>query len=428
MPTASMDSGHNVAFLWLLRTRWAATAAFAVAVVVAQEVLQLRLQLTPLFVLWSLALATNAAAAWVPREKQAVAGAWLLGFDMSVLTLILGIAGGPSNPFSALYLVYVTLAAMTLSGRVTAALTVFAIVAYGALFMVPPELLDPHAGHYGHTAHMGQQDGTSAYDAHLYGMFLALAVTAALLAGFVTRLASALRRREQELSVARAEVSRAERLTALTTLSAGAAHELGTPLGTIALVAKEIERRASGDDLLASIREDAALVRAEVARCRGILDRMAGRTGEPVGEARETITIADLVAAALERLHAADAQRVTLTAGGDEVVRVPPRALTQVLENLVRNGLDAASESRVRVAAERGDDGIVSVHVADDGPGMSSDDLARAGEPFFTTKDVGHGMGLGLYLSRAVIEQLGGTFELRSTTGVGTEVSFVIPA
>jgi len=428
MASHSIDSGRDVAFLWLLRTRWAATAAFAVAVVVAQEVLQLQLQLTPLFVLWSLALATNAAAAWVPRSKQAVAGAWLLGFDMSVLTLMLGIAGGPSNPFSALYLVYVTLAAMTLSGRVTAALTVFAVLAYGVLFVAPLQLFDPHAGHYGHTGHMGHPDGTSAYDAHLYGMFLALAVTAGLLAGFVTRLASALRGREEELSVARAEVSRAERLSALTTLSAGAAHELGTPLGTIALVAKEIERRASQDEQLASIRDDAALVRSEVARCRGILDRMAGRTGEPLGEARESMTIAALVAAARERLHAADAGRVTLAAGGELLVQVPPRALTQVLENLVRNGLDAAPESRVHLGAERLADGTVRVHVVDDGGGMSSDALARAGEPFFTTKDVGHGMGLGLYLSRAVIEQLGGAFELHSTAGVGTEVSFVLPA
>lgn len=420
-----MDSGRDVAFLWLLRTRWAATAAFAVAVVVAQEVLQLRLQLTPLFVLWSLALATNAAAAWVPKTKQSVAGAWLLGFDVIVLTLILGIAGGPSNPFSALYLVYVTLAAMTLSGRVTAVLTAFSILAYGALFVAPLHVLDPHAGHAGH---MGHASDTSAYDAHLYGMFLALAVTAALIAGFVTRLAGALKRREEELSQARAEVSRAERLTALTTLSAGAAHELGTPLGTIALVAKEIEKRAAADTQLESIREDAALVRAEVSRCRAILDRMAGRTGEPIGEAHETLTIADVVGAALERLHAPDAARVTLVAGGDLVVRVPPRALTQVLENLVRNGLDAAPASRVRVQAERRDDGAVRVQVVDDGLGMSSDALARAGEPFFTTKDVGHGMGLGLYLSRAVVEQLGGSFELRSTTGVGTEVSFVLPA
>lgn len=428
MPSPSFDSerdsGRDVAFLWLLRTRWAATAAFAVAVVVAQEVLQLRLQLMPLFVLWSLALATNAAAAWVPKAKQAVAGAWLLGFDVAVLTLMLGIAGGPSNPFSVLYLVYVTLAAMTLSGRVTAALTAFSILAYGALFVAPLHLLDPHAGHAGH---MGHASDTTAYDAHLYGMFLALAVTAALIAGFVTRLAGALKRREEELGLARAEVSRAERLTALTTLSAGAAHELGTPLGTIALVAKEIEKRAGTDSQLGSIREDAALVRAEVDRCRAILDRMAGRTGEPVGEARESMSIAALLDAARERLHSADAARVTLASGGELQVKVPPRALTQVLENLVRNGLDAAPESRVRVDAERQAVGTVRVQVVDDGPGMSGDALARAGEPFFTTKDVGHGMGLGLYLSRAVVEQLGGTFELRSTAGVGTEVSFVIP-
>jgi two-component system sensor histidine kinase RegB len=273
--------------------------------------------------------------------------------------------------------------------------------------------------------------GASAYDAHLYGMFLALAVTAALLAGFVTRLAAALRRREDELREARAAVARGERLHALTTLSAGAAHELGTPLGTIALVAREIERRVSGDEVLHSVREDAALVRAEVDRCRAILDRMAGRTGEPVGEAREEVSLSVLLAAVRDRLHESDAARVLLDEGGEVTLRVPPRAMTQVLENLVRNGLDASPTEAVRVSATLSGEGEgqhVQLRVADRGAGMSPEQLARAGEPFFTTKDVGRGMGLGLYLSRAVVEQLGGRFELRSDSGVGTEVCMELPA
>ncbi|MCA9537075.1 MAG: HAMP domain-containing histidine kinase [Myxococcales bacterium] len=426
-------SGRDVAFVWLLRTRWAATAAFAVAMVVAQEVLRVPLQFAPLFVLWTLALCTNAAAAWVPKHRQATAGAWLLAFDVLVLTAILAISGGPTNPFSALYLVYVTLAAMTASGRATTAITTLAIVAYGSLFVLPLQLLDPHAGHAmghaGHGAHM--MGGASAFDAHLYGMFLALAVTAALLAGFVTRLAAALRRREEELREARAAVARGERLHALTTLSAGAAHELGTPLGTIALVAREIERRVSADEALHSVREDAALVRAEVDRCRAILDRMAGRTGEPVGEAQEEVSLSALLAAVRDRLHESDAARVLLDEGGDLTLRVPPRAMTQVLENLVRNGLDASPTDAVRVSAtvsQEGDRPRVQVRVADHGAGMGPELLARAGEPFFTTKDVGRGMGLGLYLSRAVVEQLGGRFELRSDSGVGTEVCMELPA
>jgi two-component system sensor histidine kinase RegB len=417
------DSSQDVAFLWLVRTRWAATAAFAAAVAVAHLVLQVELQRTPLFVLWGLALATNAAAAWVPKRHQAAIGAWLLSFDVVVLTLILAISGGPTNPFSALYLVYVTLAAMTLSGRATAALTALAIVAYGGLFVLPLDALDPHAGH-----DMGHQGHATAYDAHLYGMFLAFAVTAALLAGFITRLAGALRRREQELHLARAAVARGERLSALATLSAGAAHELGTPLGTIALVAREMEKAAEAEQHMDALRQDAALVRAEVDRCRAILDRMAGRTGEPAGEALRDVTVATLIDAVRDRLHAPDAQRVQLDEGADLTLRVPLQAMTQVVENLVRNGLDAAPRGGVRVRAERAADGRARLVVADDGTGMNATELARAGEPFYTTKDVGRGMGLGIYLARAVVEQLGGTFALRSDAGVGTEVCMELPA
>ncbi|MCA9575594.1 MAG: HAMP domain-containing histidine kinase, partial [Myxococcales bacterium] len=97
-------------------------------------------------------------------------------------------------------------------------------------------------------------------------------------------------------------------------------------------------------------------------------------------------------------------------------------------ENLVRNGLDAAPEGAVRVRAEPATvAGGVRLRVTDDGSGMTPELLARAGEPFFTTKDVGRGMGLGLYLARAVVEQLGGSFQLRSEDGTGTEVCMELP-
>ncbi len=431
---------RDVAFLWLVRTRWAATFAFAAGIVVAQEVLHVPLRLPPLVTLWSLAVATNALAAWIPKPREEQAATGLLLFDIVSLTAMLAITGGPANPFNALYLVYITLAAMTLSGRVTASLTALAIIAYGLLFALEPLGLarwlggaGPHAAHGGGAAHAMHTGGTP-YSAHLYGMFLAFSTTAVLTAVFVGRLAAALREREVELHDARVRVERGERLAALSTLSAGAAHELGTPLGTIALVAKEMEKRlhALAPELgLQTVAEDAALVRSEVQRCRQILDRMAGRTGEPAGEAEAERPLSDLVAEASARLHPSAAARVESASLTDELLRVPPKAFVQVLENLLRNSLDASADAtvEVRASSKEGPAGQrwVEVCVSDNGPGMSKELLARAGEPFFTTKDAGHGMGLGLYLARAVIEQLGGVFEMSSSPGAGTEVRLTLP-
>lgn len=115
-------------------------------------------------------------------------------------------------------------------------------------------------------------------------MWVAFVIAAALITFFTGKIADALRTREQEILVLQAQVATNERLASLVTLAAGAAHELGTPLGTIAIVAKELERFAEKVNSDRTVLEDAKLIRSEVERCRRILERMSARSAEPMGE------------------------------------------------------------------------------------------------------------------------------------------------
>jgi two-component system sensor histidine kinase RegB len=261
---------------------------------------------------------------------------------------------------------------------------------------------------------------------HLHGMWVAFALAAIFVVFFVQRVSGALAEREAELQQTRARAARREKLASLATLAAGAAHELGTPLSTIAVVAKELERSLSGGP--ADVRSDLRLVREQVARCREILDRMAAHAGENVGESLAPLAVADWVASALDGLRGRDRVLVDpLPAAGAEIVG-PPRALGDALRGLLKNALQASAPStpvRLRISAEGG---RVVATVQDRGPGMPPDVLARVGEPFFTTKVPGEGMGLGLFLTRALAEQLGGEFHISSRSGSGTEASIDLPA
>jgi two-component system, sensor histidine kinase RegB len=227
-------------------------------------------------------------------------------------------------------------------------------------------------------------------------------------------------------------------------MAAGAAHELSTPLGTIALVAKELERALSragdaaaraadgataGGTIDPAMIEDARLIREQVGRCRVILDQMAGGAGEHPGEGIETVTVADLIREALVGTRPAPRVRLDLADGaGRAVLRLPPRAVAQALRSVITNAQDASVQDReVMVVATRARDQVV-VEVIDRGHGMSKEVLARVGEPFFTTKEPGRGMGLGLFLTRAVVESLGGALGMDSTPGQGTCVTLVLPA
>jgi two-component system sensor histidine kinase RegB len=349
----------------------------------------------------------------------------VFAFDTLLLTALLYFSGGPANPFSAFYLVHVTLAAVALGMRWAAAIVALSAASYAGLFFAHVKVpAMEHAHHSG-----------SAFSVHLQGMWGALTIAASLIAYVVTRLANALRARDAELLRIRSVAERNERLASLTTLAAGAAHELGTPLGTIAIVAKELERsiRTDPDEALA----DARLIREELLRCRAIVSRMSASAGQAVGELAQPTTTRAVVEALLARLDGAARARldVRLT---DGPLDAPLDGLVQVLANLVNNGLlatrDASSSdapkgasSRVTVTAEAVL-GLARFTVEDEGRGIAAADLARVGEPFFTTRPPGQGMGLGLFLARAFAEQNDGQLRLDSEEGKGTRATLELPA
>jgi two-component system sensor histidine kinase RegB len=264
---------------------------------------------------------------------------------------------------------------------------------------------------------------------HLVGMWVAFVLAALTTAFLAAALRRALERREAEVAALRAAQQRHDRLVALSTLASGAAHELATPLSTIAVVVTEMARRLSPNTHTdPELAEDVLTLQGQIARCRGILDEMAAGAGASPGESPRSVTVGELVQELRDRLDPDLQQRLRVPQVGERVtLSAPPRALTRALENLVRNAADAAPgdspiELDVAVAGE-----TVDLRVLDRGTGLTPEAQQRAGEPFFTTKGPGGGLGLGVFVSRSLAEALGGSLSLLPRQGGGTAAELRLP-
>jgi two-component system sensor histidine kinase RegB len=411
---------------WLARLRWAEVAGQAVTVLAAQFLLGGSLPIAPLLSVIGVGLVSNLIVEMyffgdrrrgnvTPRPVHDWQLALVMMLDIAILTGLLYLTGGPNNPFSFLYLVQIALATVVVRARWTWMLVGLSFIGFGILLVAHQPLAIPP-------------------DSHHYGAWVALGVASAFVVHFLLRITAALAERERELTEARGLAARQERLASLATMAAGAAHELSTPLGTVALAAKELERALASTN--AELAADARLIREQVGRCRSILDQMAQGAGT-VGESVITCTVAELIAETLVGIR--DAPRVLSEIPervAHSTLRLPPRAVSQALRSLVTNAQDASPpNTAVVITAHReagpagpGEGEILAVTIRDRGPGIPSDVMARIGEPFFTTKAPGRGMGLGLFLARAVIEGVGGTMEIDSTPGGGTEVRVRLPS
>jgi len=411
MVTRSPEVRHVVA--WLPVVRWTTCVALWTMFAVVWFFPHLHLPLRAIVPLGLTAAICRTAVAFMLHARRTSPGP-LVGLslvaDAGLLTGLLDVTGGPFNPFIVMYVTYVWLAAASSSPRWSVA--VAATSALGVAWLVVDHLQAGSAEHH----------RLNDLPTHLFTMWLAAAEVTELVAHYVARSHAALAHRQGQLDDARDRAASSERLASLTTLAAGAAHELSTPLATIALAARELERSAARlsepDEIVAGVKDDARLIRTEVDRCRMILDGMSGRASNATAAAPAALTPDAIARLAQERLTGEQRRWLRVeVAPGIAGAFVEGPEIVQAVSSLLKNAFDASdANSAVELRfARRG--AMMRIEVQDGGTGMSPEARRRAGEPFYTTKEPGRGLGLGLFLARTFAERHGGTLQFEGEPG-----------
>lgn len=331
-----------------------------------------------------------------------------LAIDVGVLSLLLYYAGGSTNPFVSLYLLPLVIAAATLPAAYTWSMAVLTTACYSWLMIYHVPLPQK------------EMEMDNPFNVHVLGMWMGFVISAMVVASFVVRMANAVRSRDELLAEVREEILRNERIVALGTQAAGAAHELGTPLSTMAVIIHELKRVSSEP---AELHDSLALLDEQVRLCRRILDKMLSHAQE--GGASRIQAADEFMTEVLNEwqlLRPAAHYRYQ----GEE--RMPAISvdvtLRAALMNLLNNAMDASKLAIEISALCNGTQFIVEIR--DEGPGLSEEVTLKAGSAFFTTKP--EGRGLGLFLANATIERMGGTVRLynREEGGATTEISLPI--
>lgn len=381
----------------LVTVRWAALALMTGLLLLVPPALDVPLPGAPLLAIIAITALLNAVAAWRLKRADSVTSVELLSqllIDIFALSALVFFSGGATNPLVSLLLPPVAIAALTLPVRCVAAVGVIAIAAYSALmfFYVP----------------LAMSDATRATRLHLLGMWLTFAISALMVAWFAVRMTRLIRQRDAELAAVREQALRDERIMAIGTLAAGAAHELGTPLGTMALVAGELSRDPQLPD---PAREDVALLRQQIGVCKEIITGLTRRAGAERLENSGTQAVDVWLQGVRQRWHALRPQaesRVKVT-GSLPAPRVAndPR-LEQALLNLLNNAANVSATAIDIRLGWTGERILIDIH--DLGPGFPPDVLQQGGQASFPPHE--NGAGIGLMLTRSAIEQLGGRLSL----------------
>lgn len=397
--------------LLLVHLRSVALATQAAAVLLAAGVLGMHLPLAIDGLMLGSLAGMNALAWWYAR-RGAEPSAWALtaqlALDIGGLTAFLYFNGGYANPFASLFLLPLAVAATILPMLHTAGLTALVVGGYTfVMFAFRP--LPHYHGRLG-----------DSFDLHLLGMWLSLVVAAAVIAAFVARLAATLRAREARLGELREAALRSEQLAALGALAAGTAHELGTPLSTMAVLVGELRASAGADQ-----RADLDVLSQQIDRCRDVLTRNLTVTGQGRAEGGGRLdlqTWIETLATHWQQTRPQGQLRLNCTGHGEPPTVVADETLRQALCSLLDNAADASPSVDLSL---RWDTHCVHLDIADRGAGVPRDLAPRLGQPYVTGKP--GGLGLGVYLARAVIERLGGRLDITPREGGGTLAQVALP-
>lgn len=408
--TESTDHLANLRRLVL--GRWVVLAILIQLALMAPGLLDIPVPQVPLLGILALIGAFNGFAQWrVARSEQASAGELFsqLLFDIGALSAIVFFTGGAANPLVSLLLPPVAIAALTLPARYVLVISAAAIVAYSLLmlFFIP----------------LPMTDATRATRLHLIGMWLIFVISAAMIAWIIVRMTRLIRERDAELAATREQALRDERVMAMGTLAAGAAHELGTPLGTMSLLAGEL---ANDPSLPPAFHDDIALLRQQIGVCKQIITGLSRRAGAERLENAELLPADRWLESLRQHWHAARPQansRLILTSDGPAPSLVADPRLEQALLNLLNNAANATHhplEIRLGWSVDE-----ICFEIRDRGPGFPPNVLVHGGQSGFPAHE--RGSGVGLMLTRAAIEQLGGRLSLMNREEGGALARIELP-
>mgnify|MGYP000120150141 CR=1 FL=1 len=399
----------------LIKARWAVLLAMALLTLIAPVSLEIPLVQAPLLAVLTISALFNGVIHVHYRSAtHATAQDFFrqLLIDMTSLSALLFLSGGATNPLVSLLLPPVAIAAITLPGRYVGLLVGAAVAAYSALllFYLPLPLTDP----------------VRATRLHLTGMWLIFVISAVMIAWFILRMTQRIRQGDAELAAIREQGLRDERILAIGTLAAGAAHELGTPLGTMSLITGEM---ANDPALSASIKEDIALLRQQISSCKEIITGLSQRAGAERLENSPIQAVDRWIEPLLQRWQAIRPQaKISLIIARQDAppdLIADPR-LEQALLNLLNNAANASPTEDCRITLKVSwNTTQINFELSDNGPGFPDGVLELAGKTGFPVHD--KGQGIGLLLSDAAITQLGGKLTLFNAPDGGATALITLP-
>lgn len=402
----------------------------AVVLTLAVAWLKIPLDVVPMAGIIALLAATNLATQWRLDHGGPVTDSEVftqLAVDVAILGLLLYFAGGSANPFVSLFLIPPTVAAITLPARHAWAMAGITLAAYTFLMFWNLPLPAPQGDLAQLDALLARATGTapehaghmSGFALHVLGMWLNFVISVSIVAFFLTRTAAALRSRDRELATAREAALRNEQILSLGTLAAGAAHKLGTPLGTMAVVIRELELSHGSNN---ELKDDLRLLREQVEHCKQSISQILASAGQARDESLRSMPLDDYLQQLLDEwqlIRPRAPLSISLEGQQPAALIAADRRLEQALLNLLDNAADANSASGSGEAlffSARWDAETCRIEILDHGAGLNDEAVRRIGQPFYSTKDGANdsfgGIGIGLFLSNATIEQFGGKVEL----------------
>lgn len=404
----------------LVRLRWIAVGVLVGVCLLSTLWLGIQLPLGIIAACIGVVVLSNVWLASRPRQVMRVesfALPTILAMDIMLLTVMLYFAGGANNPFTLLYLLHVTLAVMLLPAWGAWGGVALCTAGFWVLL------------HSDHGLESSRIDTCcDDIDAHLKGLVFGLVVTGSGIAYFVRRLTLGLRASRQMIAAARAEGERARQSLEVGNLAAVVAHELATPLGTIAVVSQDLERFAEGCGRRGShCAEDAAVIRQEVERCRRIIENLSvsRQDADEVSVPIEWDTFEDCLKEFLpEQIHGR--LKVRFSSSEPRLV-VPRNRLHHALAILIKNAVEASPPQAPVVLSVENESGFCVFRVMDRGSGFPPGLAERVGEPWISTKGDAGGLGLGLYLVKSFVVKYGGNLDVEARAGGGTTVAVSLP-